>query len=116
MGGSNSSGRVQVYHDKQWGRVCGDYSWDINEANVVCRYLGFKEAEAALTSDIFGKGKGFILLQRVRCSGIEPSLSQCSHDGWEHVNYCGGYRRGDASVICKTSTGTYSQTNNGIFM
>ena len=85
--------------------MCGDNEWDIREANVVCRYLGFKGAEMAVKNGVFGKGKGPIVLQRVRCAGIEPSLSQCSHDGWESVSNCGSYN-GDAAVICKTSTGT----------
>ena len=35
-----NEGRVEICMDQQWGTIC-DYSWDDNEARVVCRQLGY---------------------------------------------------------------------------
>lgn len=99
-GGSPSEGRVEVFFNNSWGCVC-DTGWSLQEANVVCRQLGFGSAyEAPLAaSRVFGTGYCLLHLDEVKCNGWELSLADCRHNGWgrEHTN-CG--RERIASVRC----------------
>ena len=101
VGGSwIGEGRVEMSINGNWGTVCDDY-WDIKDAHVVCRQLGFPGAFSAPTSAYFGAGSGQILLDNVNCSGSERSIVNCKHRGWG-VENCGHSE--DASVICSSKT------------
>ena len=81
-GATLSAGRVEVFYDGQWGTVCND-AWDINDANVVCRQLGFSQlASQARGSAYYGQGSGPIWIDDVACSGNESHIYDCRHRGW----------------------------------
>ncbi|XP_030851623.1 deleted in malignant brain tumors 1 protein-like [Strongylocentrotus purpuratus] len=95
-GSSKAEGRVEVFYDGSWGTIC-DNGWDLRDARVVCRMLGFEGALDAPTSARFGQGSGDILLNLVGCDGTEGNLADCAHLGLG-VNYCG--HEEDAGAIC----------------
>ncbi|XP_067048349.1 deleted in malignant brain tumors 1 protein-like isoform X3 [Acropora muricata] len=96
-GGGYYYGRVEVYHNGQWGTVCDD-GWDINDAHVVCRQLGFSSAFSAPCLAKYGEGSDPIWLDDVSCSGREASLFDCSHLGFGNKHNC--RHSEDANVIC----------------
>ena len=95
-GGLLNQGRVEIYHDGQWGTVCDDF-WDMNDARVVCRQLGFPGALNFTLHGAFGHGSGPIWLDNVRCDPFEERLDRCSSLGWG-VHNCDHHE--DAGVIC----------------
>ena len=95
-GNALNRGRVEILHNGVWGTICHDY-WEMPDANVLCRQLGFEGALVALRSAAYGKGTGEIWLDDVDCKGNEPSIFHCGHKGWG-IRNCDHSQ--DASVIC----------------
>ena len=91
---------MEVYYGGQWGTVCDD-SWDLNDATVVCRMLGFSGALAAPGQAQFGQGSGPILLDNVECSGSEVALLFCPANPIGRHNCV---HAEDASVVCVQGT------------
>ncbi len=79
----------------EWGTVCDDY-WDIDDAIVVCRQLGFLGIANSKVEAFFGEGTGDIVLDDVQCVGTETNLGQCPLILVDHN--CGHGE--DAGVIC----------------
>ena len=96
---SPSSGRVEVLHMGTWGTIY-DNSWDLREADVVCRQLGYDGALSAPSYAAFGKRTGQVWLDFVHCEGDEISILDCYHSGWG-VHYRWYYN--DAGVVCRLS-------------
>ena len=96
-GNAPHEGRVEIFYDGVWGTICHDY-WELAEANVVCRQLGFDGAVLALRSAAYGQGKGVIWMDDVSCTGSETAISKCKHRGWR-VTDC--VHNQDAGVVCK---------------
>ena len=94
VGGRNQyEGRVEVYLGGVWQTVC-DNHWDIKEAEVVCRQLGYGYAILAIGDAAFGQGSGRQWKRNLHCKGNEASLSDCrgTSASCSHAD--------DASVIC----------------
>jgi len=97
---SNGTGRVEVFHNKQWGTICRD-GWDMQDTDVVCRELGFKYSIKTLSREHVPRGTGPIWLSKVACRGNEEHFSDCLFGGFGN-NSCG--HRDDVGVEC-SSTG-----------
>ncbi len=95
---ANGTGRVEIFYRGQWGTICDDH-WDINDAKVVCRQLGYKYVARALQGGQVPSGTGQIWLDDVICTGSETSLASCSHGGWGNHN-CG--HNEDSGVECSS--------------
>ena len=104
MNSFNSSryGRVEVLHEGVWGTICGDY-WDLRDADVVCRQLGYEGALSAPTFlySAFGQNTGQRWLSEVHCEGNETSISECKHRALEGHD-CWYYF--DAGVVCRPTS------------
>ncbi len=95
----HTHGRIEIYHQNQWGTIC-DYLWArAQNARVVCRQLGFTGGKA-VSNALFGQGSGPIWLSHVRCSGNEKGLTLCAHKGWTR-HECTHSQ--DAGVVCEMS-------------
>ena len=84
-----------------WGKVCDDH-WDIDDAHVVCRQLGFRHALDAYQSSYYAQGTGMIFLDDVNCLGNELSLFSCRHGGIGNYHCAHSM---DASIRCENTAG-----------
>ncbi|PIK53558.1 putative deleted in malignant brain tumors 1 protein [Apostichopus japonicus] len=103
-------GRIEIYHNGEWGKICGD-DWDDDDAQVVCRQLGYPidysyglSPNSGDYGESYGEGSGPIMLDDVRCDGSEYMLTQCGHNGWYQHNCHYG---DDAWVRCQTPVTNY---------
>ena len=117
-------GRVEICSNGVWGTIYSG-GWDILEAIVVCRQLGFHTRSsinacfyllATIHADHFvnigvkplyvynghfGAGTGPILYSYLSCDGTESMLSDCSTYS---SFYFGASHSNDVGVICQTTS------------
>ena len=92
-----NEGRVEVFHNEQWGTVCDD-GWDVTDAGIVCRQLGYARAQSAPAFAFFGQGVGPIWYTNVACIGSESNLTECPSTMFGEHNYCNHNQ--DAGATC----------------
>ena len=93
--GSHSSnmGRIEVHYAGTWGSVHAS-GWDIKDATVACRQLGYHSASLS-GSRIFCSSDIPMWFSYFTCFGDETSLEQCARHFHQHSSstYC-------ANVVC----------------
>ncbi|XP_031570660.1 uncharacterized protein LOC116304983 [Actinia tenebrosa] len=102
---TNTAGRVEIFYKGHWRKICYTVgfwsswrSWDLNNANVVCRSLGLPRAVAAPHSVVFGIGTSPTWIKKVHCRGTETSLFQCRRNTVWRGRKC--HKDNYASVVC----------------
>ena len=68
--------------DGTWGAIC-DNEWDLTDAGVVCRQLGYSGATHAEVGAFFGQGSGPNLMDGVICDGSEARITDCPSHCWD---------------------------------
>lgn len=97
------------WNDCPFSQVCGYYQSDFTDAaaTVACKQMGLKGPGIVSTfaKSCYGEGKGPVWLKDVACTGTEPGLQYCSHDGWGVTtdewgfDACGGHSS-DIGIKC----------------
>ena len=77
-GASHNEGRLEVYHDNEWGTVCDDFFGRV-DAKVACKQMDYTGAEAVLTDVAVASGRRF-WLDDVNCVGDEAKLTECFYN------------------------------------
>ncbi|KAJ8027046.1 hypothetical protein HOLleu_32076 [Holothuria leucospilota] len=95
-GFSNSSGRIEVLFDGEWGTVCQE-EWTLADANVVCKQFGYGSAIVSFRNALLGEGSGFIWMTSVQFTGNEMTLSGCNYTLFGNL---GCSHREDVGVLC----------------
>ena len=90
---SQGEGRLSVRYNGVWGRVCAS-QWDIRDAHVACRQLGFTGARSLVKSS---GGEGPKWMDNLHCLGNETALWDCPFGGWGHSHS----ECEDAGVVCQ---------------
>jgi deleted-in-malignant-brain-tumors protein 1 len=79
-------GRLEVFHDGDWGTVCDDY-FGYDDANLACKELNYTAGAICYANSVFPPSRGPIWLDNVDCSSADR-FEDCTHNGWG-VHDCG---------------------------
>ena len=97
--------------DGEWGTINYLY-WDIRDATVICKMLGFQFALKAGRANYhfrFGIGSGPIWFGFLNCIGSERSIADCNiYISKIHGYFRYYYHLYDAGVICYASKCLYT--------
>jgi len=84
------NGRVEVMYNGEWGSICNT-GWDINDARVFCRQLGYVDViSTGVVSDYsYAAGSGRIWQTNVDCTGQERTFGECTFtEAWGDTGSC----------------------------
>ena len=91
----SNAGQAEVFYAGVWGTI-DSYQWNIKDAHVVCRQLGYRGAISSGASSQFCIGARTVWFSNVSCLGNESSLQECPKS---FAGYLGGRRT--STALCK---------------
>lgn len=97
---SNSTGFVEIYENGLWGTIC-NIGLDLVSASVICKAAGFGKATNISTSTLYGRGKGKILFDSLKCNGNEASPLDCVRNIPANATCT---HKMDATIICSSKS------------
>ncbi|KAH3847501.1 hypothetical protein DPMN_089824 [Dreissena polymorpha] len=91
-GNSTFDGRVEIKVFNTWGTVCNDL-FGIEEANVICKMIGFYSAEGFRTSSI--QGTGPVYVDNMACDANSSHINDCQYSTYHDCSHSE-----DVAVTC----------------
>lgn len=99
---NRNEGIIEVSVKGQRGCIC-NRNFDIHDADVACRELGFRKGcdkinrvSRTKASELYSDGVPY-LMDNINCIGNETSMRECDFDGWGRVERSCGRRNVSAS-------------------
>ncbi|KAH3847161.1 hypothetical protein DPMN_089478 [Dreissena polymorpha] len=91
-GNSTFDGRVEIKVFNTWGTICHDH-FEMEDANVICKMIGFNPAKGFRTSSI--EGTGPVYVDNMACDANSSHINDC-----RYVTYDDCSHREDVAVTC----------------
>merc|ERR1712037_46026 len=97
------------------GRPVCDDGWGQNEANVVCRSLGYSGGSATTNSRFGNAPGGDFGMDDVKCQGYEEKLTDCQYASYDDcdANEAAGVVCEDAGVLTSDGELLFTSVNEG---
>ena len=76
---------MEIFYKGRWGLVC-HHDWDLKDASVVCRELGYGNAVKASSVSNYRTEVSEYWFDYVNCTGNELNLASCLHSKWGKTN------------------------------
>uniref|UniRef100_A0A1X7VPG7 Deleted in malignant brain tumors 1 protein n=1 Tax=Amphimedon queenslandica TaxID=400682 RepID=A0A1X7VPG7_AMPQE len=107
---ATNAGRVELCVENTWTTLC-DQSWDIEDAQVVCRQLGFSIYGTLPEYNCYTESDLSFGITDLNCTGNEDHLLNCSHSN-AALHNCQSHS--DASVVCQRIIHQANCTNGDV--
>uniref|UniRef100_A0A1X7V0V9 SRCR domain-containing protein n=1 Tax=Amphimedon queenslandica TaxID=400682 RepID=A0A1X7V0V9_AMPQE len=107
---SKTAGRVELCVETVWTSLC-DQNWDLSDAMVACRQIGYSPYGAMPTYGCYTEGQLSFGITNLNCTGLEQSLFNCSHSN-PSLHNCASYN--DAGLLCQEFVEQTNCTNGEV--